>query len=170
MTYDAVTPAVFGCIKSLVRAAQHAGCIRIAGFQRGDSDRSGYVHVLAGCRDSKSLARHCFSQTLSDLRGDIVRCIGHDDDEFLAAESASEIGAADGPPHPLREILQDVIRLTKAFPVEPTPEEQEEMQLLEEQRVRSLRDSKLSQEVRARQKREQELLQQARGDVASQTA
>ncbi|KAI6790651.1 hypothetical protein KC363_g7528 [Hortaea werneckii] len=68
------------------------------------------------------------------------------------------------------EILQDVIRLTKAFPVEPTPEEQEEMQLLEEQRVRSLRDSKLSQEVRARQKREQELLQQARGDVASQTA
>ncbi|KAI6910687.1 hypothetical protein KC318_g541, partial [Hortaea werneckii] len=68
------------------------------------------------------------------------------------------------------EILQDVIRMTKAFPVEPTPEEQEEMRLLEEQRVRSLRDSKLSQEVRARQKREQELLQQARGDVASQTA
>lgn len=68
------------------------------------------------------------------------------------------------------EILQDVIRLTKAFPVEPTPEEQEEMRLLEEQRVRSLRDSKLSQEVRTRQKREKELLEQARGDVASQTA
>ncbi|TKA32952.1 hypothetical protein B0A50_01178 [Salinomyces thailandicus] len=66
------------------------------------------------------------------------------------------------------EILQEVIRLTKAFPVEPTPEEQEEMRLLEEQRVRSTRDSKLSQEVRARQKREQELLEQARGDLASQ--
>ncbi|KAK5110968.1 hypothetical protein LTR85_000678 [Meristemomyces frigidus] len=68
------------------------------------------------------------------------------------------------------EILTELQRLTKAFPVEPTPEEREEIQMLEDHRVRSARDSKLSQEVRARQKREKELLEQARGDVASQAA
>ncbi|KAF7189833.1 hypothetical protein HII31_08940, partial [Pseudocercospora fuligena] len=66
------------------------------------------------------------------------------------------------------EILDAVVRLTKAYPVEPTPEDLEEMQKLEEQRIRSARDSKLSQEVRARVKREQQLLEQARGDVAAQ--
>jgi len=68
------------------------------------------------------------------------------------------------------EILQELVRMTKAFPVEATPEEREEIRLLEEHRARSMRDSKLSQEVRARQKREKELLEQARGDVASQAA
>ena len=66
------------------------------------------------------------------------------------------------------EILNELVRVTNAFPIEPTPEEMEEIRTLEEQRVRSERDSKLSREVRARVKREKELLEQARGDVAGQ--
>ncbi|EME89563.1 uncharacterized protein MYCFIDRAFT_49125 [Pseudocercospora fijiensis CIRAD86] len=66
------------------------------------------------------------------------------------------------------EILDAVVRLTKAYPVEPTPKDLEEMRKLEEQRARSEKDSKLSQEVRARAKREKQLLGQARGEVASQ--
>lgn len=66
------------------------------------------------------------------------------------------------------EILDAFVRLTKAQPVEPTPEDLEEAQELKEQEARSARDSKLSQEVRARVKREKELLEQARGDLAAQ--
>lgn len=68
------------------------------------------------------------------------------------------------------EILDALVQLTKAYPVEPTPDEREELAKLEEQRRRSEKDSKLSQEIRARMKREKELLEQARGDVASQAA
>lgn len=68
------------------------------------------------------------------------------------------------------DILEQLQMLTKGTPVEATAEDREEMQMLEEHRVKSARDSKLSQEVRARQKREKELLEQARGDVASQPA
>ncbi|KAK3704187.1 hypothetical protein LTR37_014027 [Vermiconidia calcicola] len=68
------------------------------------------------------------------------------------------------------QILQEVVRLTKAYPVEPTQQELEEMRLLEEQRVRSERDSKMSAEVRARVKREREIMEQARGDLAGQAA
>lgn len=65
------------------------------------------------------------------------------------------------------EILDAVVRLTKAYPVQPTPEDLEEMQRLEEQRKRSERDRMLSLEKRAKKKREQQLLEQARGELAS---
>jgi large subunit ribosomal protein MRP49 len=65
------------------------------------------------------------------------------------------------------EILEAFVRLTKAYPIEPTAEEKEELASLEEQRMRSAAASKLSAEVRARQKREKELLEQARGDMAA---
>ena len=65
------------------------------------------------------------------------------------------------------QILEAFVRLTKAYPVEPTAEENEELASLEEQRLRSAAASKLSAEVRARQKRERELLEQARGDMAA---
>lgn len=68
------------------------------------------------------------------------------------------------------EILEAFVRLTKAYPVEPTAEEKEELASLEEQRIRSVAASKLSAEVRARQKREKELLEQARGDIAASQA
>jgi large subunit ribosomal protein MRP49 len=68
------------------------------------------------------------------------------------------------------EILEAFVKLTKAYPVEPTAEEKEELASLEEQRVRSAAASKLSAEVRARQKREKELLEQARGDLAASQA
>ncbi|USW47735.1 Putative 28S ribosomal protein S25 [Septoria linicola] len=68
------------------------------------------------------------------------------------------------------EILDALIQLTKARQVDPTPEDQEQIAKLEDQRQRSQRDSKLSQEVRARVKREKELLEQARGDLAAQNS
>ena len=68
------------------------------------------------------------------------------------------------------EILDALVNLTKAYPVEPTPEDKEELTKLEEHRIRSEADSKRSKEVRARIKREQQLLEQARGDVAAQAA
>ena len=68
------------------------------------------------------------------------------------------------------EILNELIRVTGAYPIEPTPQDREEMRMLEEQRLRSQRDAKLSAEVRARAKREKELLEQARGDLAGQAA
>lgn len=68
------------------------------------------------------------------------------------------------------EIMEAVVQLTKAYPVEATAEDREELRVLEEQRLRSLRDSKLSQDVRARKKRERELLEQARGDTGGQAA
>lgn len=68
------------------------------------------------------------------------------------------------------EILKALVQLTKAYPIEPTAEEQEELASLEEQRVRSEAASKLSAEVRAKKKREQELLEQARGDLAAAQA
>ena len=71
---------------------------------------------------------------------------------------------------PNSEILSELIRVTGAYPVEPTPEDREEMRLLEEQRVRSEQAAKLSAEVRARAKREKELMEQARGDLAGQAA
>lgn len=63
------------------------------------------------------------------------------------------------------EILEDFTQMTRAFPVEATPEEREELRLLEEQRVKSLRDSQLSKEVKERKAREDALLKQAVGDV-----
>ena len=68
------------------------------------------------------------------------------------------------------EILDAVVRLTKAYPVEPTVEERAELRSLEEQSVRSKRDSKRSLEVREARRREKELLEQARGDIAAQAA
>lgn len=65
------------------------------------------------------------------------------------------------------EILGEVLRLTKAEPVEATGEERELLGRLEEQRRRSERDSVLSREVRAKKRREEELLAQARGDLGA---
>ena len=61
------------------------------------------------------------------------------------------------------EILEELVKLTSAYPIEATAEDKEEMRILEEQKVRSARDAKLSAEVRARTKREKESLEQARG-------
>lgn len=67
------------------------------------------------------------------------------------------------------EILDALVQLTKASVIEPTTEDQELLAKLEEQRQRSLRDSKISLELRATVKREKELLQQARGDLDAQS-
>lgn len=67
------------------------------------------------------------------------------------------------------EILDALVQLTKASVIEPTTEDQELLAKLEEQRQRSLRDSKISLELKARVKREKEMLQQARGDLDAQS-
>lgn len=68
------------------------------------------------------------------------------------------------------EILTDLLRITRATPVLPTAEEQEELQQLEQQRLRSEKDSKLSLSVQDKRKREEEILAQARGEVAADAA
>lgn len=68
------------------------------------------------------------------------------------------------------EIMEAVVQLTKAYPVEATAEDREQLRVLEEQRLRSLRDSKQSQEMQARKKREREMLEQARGDQGASAA
>ena len=60
------------------------------------------------------------------------------------------------------EILQDFTQLTNAFAVEATVEEKEELRALEDERLRSLRESALSREVKARKAREAALLAQAK--------
>lgn len=66
------------------------------------------------------------------------------------------------------EILAELQRVTEAYPVEPTPEDLEEMRQLEEQRIRSQADSKLAKQVKAKQLREKRMLEQARGEIAAQ--
>lgn len=68
------------------------------------------------------------------------------------------------------QILSELRRITNGSPVEATAEEQQELRLLEEQRLRGERDRRASLEVRARVKREKELLEQARGQLAAEGA
>jgi large subunit ribosomal protein MRP49 len=68
------------------------------------------------------------------------------------------------------QILDELIRLTGAYTIEPTAAEKEELRSLEEQRIRSELDSKAAAERRAAAKREKELLEQAKGEIAAQTA
>lgn len=68
------------------------------------------------------------------------------------------------------QILDELMRITKAYPIEPTAEEKEEIKFFEEQAVRSEKDRTMMRDVRARIKREKELLDQARGDLATNAA
>jgi len=63
------------------------------------------------------------------------------------------------------EILEQLLKLTKAKVVRPTPEEQRQMQEMEEQNAKSERDAAMMAEVNAKRKREAEILTQARGEV-----
>lgn len=63
------------------------------------------------------------------------------------------------------EIWDAVLKLTKAEPVPTSPEDQELLEEMERQRVRSEREAALSAQVRAKAKREQELLDQAKGAI-----
>jgi large subunit ribosomal protein MRP49 len=63
------------------------------------------------------------------------------------------------------EILEQLLKLTKAKVVRATAEEQREIQEMEEQNARSERDATMMAEVNATKKREAEILEQARGEV-----
>lgn len=86
--------------------------------------------------------------------------------DYTPAERTEQIPMTNRTPS---EILSDLMRLTKATPVEPTPQEKEDLEMLEKMRQRTEVDSKLGLELRAKRKREEALLAQARGEVASQT-
>lgn len=103
-------------------------------------------------------------------------------DAGATSTTATTPSSADATPAPERtervtltdrtsdEILQTLLRVTKAMPVVATPEETEELQSLEEARLRSLREGEISLKVREKKKREEALLAQARGEIASQAA
>lgn len=63
------------------------------------------------------------------------------------------------------EILEQLLKLTKAKVVRPTAEEQREIQEMEEQNAKSERDAALTAEVNAKRKREAVILKQAMGEV-----
>ncbi|KAE8452827.1 hypothetical protein EG329_013099 [Mollisiaceae sp. DMI_Dod_QoI] len=63
------------------------------------------------------------------------------------------------------EILDQLLKLTKAKVVTPTPEETRELRDIEEQNAKSARDAAMMQAENAKRKREEEILRQARGSV-----
>lgn len=68
------------------------------------------------------------------------------------------------------EILATLIIITKATAVVATPEEEAELQGLEEHRKRGLQDAERMAKVNERRRREKSLLQAARGDVGKTQA
>lgn len=65
------------------------------------------------------------------------------------------------------DILEELLRVTKATLVQPTQQDREDLEVLQAAKIRSEKDSKLSVEVRASKKREEAILAQARGEIAS---
>jgi len=63
------------------------------------------------------------------------------------------------------EILDQLLKLTKAKVVTPTPEEARQVREIEEQNVRSAKDAALMQAENAKRKREEEIMRQARGTM-----
>ncbi|KAF8863563.1 hypothetical protein BDZ45DRAFT_103833 [Acephala macrosclerotiorum] len=63
------------------------------------------------------------------------------------------------------EILDQLLKLTNAKVVQPTPEEAREIRDIEEQNVRSARDAASMEAENKKRKREEEILRQARGSL-----
>ena len=63
------------------------------------------------------------------------------------------------------EILDQLLKLTKAKIVLPTPEETRQIRELEEQNAKSARDATMMAAENAKRKREEEILKQARGTL-----
>jgi large subunit ribosomal protein MRP49 len=63
------------------------------------------------------------------------------------------------------EILDQLLKLTKAKIVLPTPEETRQIREIEEQNAKSARDAAMMQVENAKRKREEEILKQARGTL-----
>ena len=69
---------------------------------------------------------------------------------------------------PDTEILANFMRITNAVQVKATPEEEAELEILEDQRKRSEQDREMMLQLNRRIKREKALLAQARGSVEAQ--
>ncbi len=65
------------------------------------------------------------------------------------------------------EILKQVMELTQATPVKATPEEEAEMQALDEQKKKSTQDMLRSTKLNEQKEQEEALLEQARGVMAT---
>lgn len=68
------------------------------------------------------------------------------------------------------EILKELMRVTNAYPIEPTPQELVELKSLEEQAVRSEQARTAMAEHKARVKREREILEKGRDSMAAHAA
>lgn len=66
-------------------------------------------------------------------------------------------------------ILEELTAITNGQQVEPTEQEQEELQALQEQAERSAQDAEVQKEVVAKRKREQQILEQARRSAQIET-
>lgn len=67
---------------------------------------------------------------------------------------------------PHSQILATLVKATGATEIQPTPEEQQELLEVEEDKARSQADRVLVREKLVKQKREDELLRMARGELA----
>lgn len=63
------------------------------------------------------------------------------------------------------EILDELIKITNAYPVEPTAADLEEMKRVKEQQENSARDRAMMNEVKAKRQKEKDILAAARGVV-----
>lgn len=87
--------------------------------------------------------------------------------EALAADFPGRIEVIDMKHKHESEILKQVMELTQATPVSATPEEEAEMQALEEQKKKSAQDTLRSQKLNDLKRQEEALLEQARGVMAT---
>jgi len=65
------------------------------------------------------------------------------------------------------EILSQLLSITKAVPLQPSPEELQQISDLEEQRKQSEMDAQRSQKVNEKRRRRDAMLAQARGEVTA---
>ncbi|KAK0344323.1 hypothetical protein LTR91_011934 [Friedmanniomyces endolithicus] len=121
----------------------------------------------ARAEDPAVLSVHFTSPSPTQSSEDTASSSTTADSTTAAAQPTERVSTIDMKHRTNAEILEELVRMTKAQAVEATEAEREELRSLEEQRVKGAKDSAKSLEVRARVAREKQLLEQARGELAA---
>ncbi|KAK1067717.1 hypothetical protein LTR74_006191 [Friedmanniomyces endolithicus] len=121
----------------------------------------------ARAEDPAVLSVHFVSPSSTSSSDDTASSSATADSTPAAAQPTERVSTIDMKHRTNAEILEELVRMTKAQAVEATEAEREELRSLEEQRVKGAKDSAKSLEVRARVAREKQLLEQARGELAA---
>ncbi|KAK0781443.1 hypothetical protein LTR91_007517 [Friedmanniomyces endolithicus] len=121
----------------------------------------------ARAEDPAVLSVHFTSPTPTQSPDETTSGPAFADSTPAAAQPTERVSTIDMKHRTNAEILDELVRMTKAQAVEATEAEREELRSLEEQRVKGAKDSAKSLEVRARVAREKQLLEQARGELAA---